>query len=75
MTKYTAVRSELHKSFIRAGRMDRSFGLLYGELFHARHQGDYLPMTEFEPLIVSRQLDRAKEFVIWCDGAINRAVE
>lgn len=61
--KHSAVRASFHKNFVRTGVVDKAYGRLYDELYHARHQGDYIPMTEFEEMVVRQQLADTEEFV------------
>jgi uncharacterized protein (UPF0332 family) len=60
--KHSAVRSTFHMDFVKTGTIDKSFGRLYDELFHARHQGDYLPLADFEDSVVRQQLEDVKNF-------------
>ncbi len=53
--KHSAVRSALHREFIKTGLIDRSLGRLYDELFNARQQGDYVPLVEFDREVVVEQ--------------------
>ncbi len=54
--KHSAVRAAFHRDFVQTGVLDKAFGKLYDELFQARHQGDYTPLTEFDKGIISKQL-------------------
>lgn len=59
--KHSAVRSALHREFIKPGLMDRSVGRLYDELFNARQQADYVPLVEFDRGIVIEQIGDVSE--------------
>ncbi|MEW6172437.1 MAG: HEPN domain-containing protein [Bacillota bacterium] len=61
--KHSAVRAAFHKNFVRTGKVDKSYGRLYDELFHARHQGDYVPLTEFDETVVRQQLQDVEKFL------------
>lgn len=61
--KHSAVRSAFHRDFIHTNKIDKSFGRLYDELFHARQQGDYMPMTNFNTDVVKEQINDVKNFL------------
>jgi uncharacterized protein len=63
LSKHAAVRAAFHRDFIHANLIEKSFGRLYDELFHARHQGDYMPMIDFEADIVQQQINDVEEFL------------
>lgn len=62
-SKHTAVRSSFHREFIRTNMIDKNFGKLYDELFQARHQGDYMPLTEFDKDIITQQILDTESFL------------
>ena len=57
LSKHTAIRAAFHRDFIHTNLIEKVFGKLYDELFHARHQGDYMPMITFEAEIVKQQIN------------------
>ena len=59
-SKHSVVRSEFHRSFVKPGIIDKKTGRLYDELFNARHQGDYVPMIDFDKDIVVAQYEDIK---------------
>jgi uncharacterized protein (UPF0332 family) len=59
--KHSAVRSALHREFIKPGLIGRSLGRLYDELFNARQQGDYVPLVEFDREVVNEQVNDVGE--------------
>lgn len=60
--KHSAVRAAFHKEFVRTGEVEKSYGRLYDELFHTRHQADYLPLTELDETVVAQQLQDVESF-------------
>ena len=61
--KHSVVRASFHREFVRAGYVEKPYGRLYDELFHARHQGDYVPMVLFEDAVVRQQLQDVEKFI------------
>lgn len=59
--KHSAVRSALHREFIKPGLINKSLGRLYDELFNARQQGDYVPLVEFDKEVVIEQANDVGE--------------
>jgi uncharacterized protein (UPF0332 family) len=62
-SKHAAVRAAFHRDFVHTNLIEKKFGRLYDELFHARHQGDYMPMIDFEPDIVQQQINDVEAFL------------
>lgn len=61
--KHSAVRASFHREYVRPGYVEKHYGRLYDELFHARHQGDYVPMVAFEEAVVRQQLQDVEGFI------------
>ena len=61
--KHSAVRAAFHRDFVRKGKVHKSYGRLYDELFNARQQGDYLPLVKFDRAVVKSQLSEVKRFL------------
>ncbi|MEW6447344.1 MAG: HEPN domain-containing protein [Bacillota bacterium] len=72
--KHSAVRAAFHRDFVRTGEVDKSYGRLYDELFHARHQGDYAPMTEFEESVVKEELRDVERFFALFSARIKKMI-
>ena len=72
--KHSAVRAAFHKEFVRTGEVDKPYGRLYDELFHTRHQADYLPLTEFDETIVRQQLQDVERFLTEFSLKIRRTI-
>jgi uncharacterized protein (UPF0332 family) len=56
LKKHKEVRSMLHRHFIQAKKIDRSWGKHYDWLFDNRHKADYRPLIQFDA-------DQVKEIV------------
>jgi hypothetical protein len=68
------VRAAFHKEFVRTGEVDKPYGRLYDELFHTRHQADYLPLTEFDETVVMQQLQDVERFLTEFSLKIRRKI-
>jgi uncharacterized protein (UPF0332 family) len=73
--KHSAVRSSFHREYVRTGKVDKIFGKLYDELFHARHQGDYMPMVGFDETVIRQQLQNVEKFISEFSGEIKQMLE
>jgi uncharacterized protein (UPF0332 family) len=73
--KHSAVRSSFHREYVRTGKVDKTFGKLYDELFHARHQGDYMPMVTFDETVIRQQLQDVEKFISEFSGKIKQMLE
>jgi uncharacterized protein (UPF0332 family) len=73
--KHSAVRSSFHREYVRTGKVDKSFGKLYDELFHARHQGDYMPMVTFDEKVIRQQLQDVEKFISEFSGKTKQMLE
>ncbi len=59
-TKHSAIRAAFHRDFVKPGIVKKRIGRLYDELFNARQQGDYIPMIEFDIVIIIEQVAEVK---------------
>ena len=59
-TKHSAIRAAFHRDYIKSELLDKRIGRLYDELFNARQQGDYVPMTEFEEEVIAEHISEVK---------------
>ena len=69
-TRYSAVKSEFVRSYIKPGNVDVKWNSFYQKLFEDRQQGDYIPATTFEERDVTTRLRQACEFVDLVRGLI-----
>jgi uncharacterized protein len=61
--KHSAVRASLHREFVNTGKVPRTCGITYDELFDDRQQGDYSPQTSFVQEDVARLLVETRTFL------------
>ena len=60
---HSGIKSEFHKSFIKTGVFDKSFGKLYSELFDKRQEGDYQDFHSFEKDEIEPIINSTEQFV------------
>lgn len=68
--RHAALRQSLHKDLVHTGRLDARYGQTFDELFGARHDADYAPLTQVSDDAVARAVQDAREFV----AAIERLI-
>jgi uncharacterized protein (UPF0332 family) len=61
--KHTAVRSSLHRDFVKIGKVPLSVGKTFDELFDDRQEGDYKPSTSFKEEDISRLLSETRDLI------------
>jgi uncharacterized protein len=61
--RHGAVRSALHRDYVRSGRVPPEIGELYDELFDDRMEGDYAPTTSFPVHEMPTLLARTSQLV------------
>lgn len=67
---HSGVKSQFSLHFIKPGKLDKSLGQLYNDLFDFRQKGDYGDFFEFEeknvlkliPLLVEKFLEKIENF-------------
>jgi uncharacterized protein (UPF0332 family) len=69
--KHKEVRSMLHRDFIRAKKIDTSWGKHYDWLFDNRHKADYRPLVKFDPVQVREIVEESEAFVKEMAGLLN----
>lgn len=62
-SRHSGVRSLLNRHFVRTGAIATELGLLYGDLFEGRQQGDYHDLVRFEEQQVRPWISQAQHFV------------
>lgn len=62
-SRHSGVRSLLNRHFVRTGAITTELGLLYGDLFEGRQQGDYHDLVRFEEQQVRPWIPQAQRFV------------
>ena len=54
----------LHRDFIRAKKIDSSWGKHYDWLFDNRQKADYRPLVQFDPEQIEEIIKKSEEFVL-----------
>ena len=62
-SKHTGVRAAVHRSLIKTGRIDSSWGRFYDLIFNSRQRGDYQELVVFLPEEAEELLSQAERFV------------
>ncbi len=61
---HTGVKTQLALLFIKTGKLDKSFGLLYSDLFDYRHKGDYGDFFDFDEKTVVFLIPQVEQFIL-----------
>ena len=62
-SKHTAVLSAFRQHFVKTGEFSVEVSDFYKIAFETRHTGDYERQIQFEPEVLRKNLDRARDFV------------
>ena len=62
-TKHTGVRAAVHRSLIKTGEIDSSWGRFYDLIFNSRQRGDYQELVVFSPEETEELISQAEGFV------------
>ena len=60
---HSGVKTQLALQFIKTGKLDKSFGLLYSDLFDYRHKGDYGDFFDFNEETVIVLIPQVEQFI------------
>ncbi len=60
---HSGVKTQFTLHFIKSGKLDKSFGILYTDLFDFRHKGDYGDFFDFEENNVVILIPKVKNFL------------
>jgi len=61
--KHTGVRTAVHRSLVKTGRIGSSWGQFYDLVFNSRQRGDYLELVAFSPEQAEELVSQAEGFV------------
>jgi uncharacterized protein (UPF0332 family) len=61
--KHTGVRAAIHRSLVKTGRIDSSWGRFYDLVFNSRQRGDYQELVAFSPEQAEELVSQAEGFV------------
>ena len=62
-SKHTGVRAAVHRSLVKAGKVDASWGRFYDLIFKSRQRGDYQELVEFSSEEAEELISQAEGFV------------
>jgi len=60
---HTGVKTQFILNFIKTGKLDKQFGILYTDLFDFRQKGDYGDFFDFEEKEVMNLVPQVKRFI------------
>jgi len=60
---HTGVKTQFSLHFIKNGKLDKKFGLLYSDLFDYRQKGDYGDLFDFDEQTVISLIPQVEEFI------------
>ncbi|HUW65488.1 MAG TPA: HEPN domain-containing protein [Spirochaetia bacterium] len=64
--KHSAVRSSLHRDFVKRGIASEEMGKLFDRLFHDRQEADYAAFSSFDPEIVREEIEQVEGVRSYC---------
>ena len=62
-SKHTGVRAAVHRSLIKTGKIDSSWGRFYDLIFNSRQRGDYQELVAFSSEETEELISQAEGFV------------
>lgn len=62
-SKHTGVRAAVHRSLVKTGKVDASWGRFYDLVFKSRQRGDYQELVEFSSEEAEELISHAEGFV------------
>lgn len=60
---HSGAKTQLSLHFVKTGKLDKQWGLLYGDLFDLRQRGDYGDFFDFEEKDIIQIIPRVEEFL------------
>ena len=62
-SKHSGVRAAVHRSMVKTGRVDESYGRFYDVIFDSRQRGDYQELDEFSSEQADELMMQSEKFV------------
>jgi len=62
-SSHSGMRQKFGQLFVKTGKIDRTLGKHYSELFEKRHKGDYNDFFDYDAETVLRLFPKSKEFI------------
>ena len=63
--KHSGVRAAFNRDIIKPGRLSRTHGELYNQLFRDRQEGDYVEFTTFDAPYVHEKIEACEAFLAY----------
>jgi uncharacterized protein (UPF0332 family) len=60
---HSGAKTQLSLHFVKTGKLDKEFGMLYGDLFDLRQKGDYGDFFDFEEKHITSLIPKVEEFL------------
>ena len=60
---HSGTKTQFSQYFIKTGKLDKEYGMLFGDLFDLRQKGDYGDFFDFEEKHVAPLIPKVKEFL------------
>ena len=68
---HSGIKTQFSLHFIKTGQLDKSFGMLYSDLFDYRQKGDYGDFFDFEEKTVVLLIPQVEELIKAIEVLIN----
>jgi uncharacterized protein (UPF0332 family) len=60
---HSGAKTQLSLHFVKTGKLEKEFGMLYGDLFDLRQKGDYGDFFDFEEQHITTMIPKVEEFL------------
>lgn len=60
---HSGAKTQLSLYFVKTGKLDKEFGMLFGDLFDLRQKGDYGDFFDFEEKHITPLIPKVEEFL------------
>lgn len=60
---HSGVKNQFSMNFIKTGKLDKTYGILFSDLFNYRQQGDYDDFFDFEESDVRELIPQVEQFL------------
>jgi len=60
---HSGAKTQLSRHFVKTGKLDKDYGMLYGDLFDLRQKGDYGDFFDFEEQHVTALIPKVEGFL------------
>jgi len=69
---HIGVKTQLSLLFIKTGKLDKKYGMLYSDLFDYRQKGDYGDFFEFDEQTVTTLIPLVEQFIIAVEDQLKK---